>query len=60
MTLKSSENLGKTWETNKVLYSGASAYSDLTLINKNTLGCLYEGGIFNPYEGIIFTIIDIK
>ncbi len=60
MTLKSSINSGKTWETIKVLNEGASAYSDITLINNSTLGCLYEGGKFNPYEGIVFTTIKIK
>lgn len=60
ITLKSSNNLGETWETVKVLNSGASAYSDLTLINKNMLGCLYEGGKFSPYEGIVFTTFKIK
>ena len=60
MTLKSSNDSGKTWQTEKVLNSGASAYSDLTLIDKNTLGCLYEGGIFNPYEGIVFTTYEMK
>jgi sialidase-1 len=60
MTLKSSSNLGKTWETAKVLNSGASAYSDLTLINSKTLGILYEGGKFSPYEGIVFTTFEIK
>lgn len=60
MTLKSSNDSGKTWQTVKVLNSGASAYSDLTLIDKNTLGCLYEGGIFNPYEGIVFTTYKMK
>ncbi len=60
MTLKSSENLGKTWDIVKVLNEGASAYSDITLINSNTLGCLYEGGKFSPYEGIIFTTVKIK
>ncbi|HSH18925.1 MAG TPA: sialidase family protein, partial [Draconibacterium sp.] len=60
MTLKASKDFGKTWEIVKVLNSGASAYSDLTLINKNTLGCLYEGGKFSPYEGIVFTVFEIK
>jgi len=60
MTLKSSINSGKTWETVKVLNEGASAYSDITLINNSTLGCLYEGGKSSPYEGIIFTTIEIK
>jgi sialidase-1 len=60
MTLKSSIDLGKIWQTVKVLNSGASAYSDLTLIDKKTLGCLYEGGIFSPYEGIVFTTYKMK
>jgi len=60
MTLKLSNDLGKKWSTVKVLNSGASAYSDLTLIDRNTLGCLYEGGRFSPYEGIVFTTFEIK
>lgn len=60
MILKSSTDFGNSWQKVKVLNSGASAYSDLTLINKNTLGCLYEGGKFSPYEGIIFTTIEIN
>jgi len=60
MTLKASRDFGKTWEIVKVLNSGPSAYSDLTLIDENTLGCLYEGGRFNPYEGIVFTTFEIK
>ncbi|NQU55105.1 MAG: exo-alpha-sialidase [Bacteroidetes bacterium] len=60
MTLKASKDLGKTWQTEKTLNSGASAYSDITLIKKNMLGCLYEGGVFSPYEGIAFTTINIE
>ena len=60
MTLKSSKDFGKSWLIVKVLNSGPSAYSDLTLVNNNTLGCLYEGGRFNPYEGIVFTTLKIK
>jgi sialidase-1 len=60
MTLKLSNNLGKTWEREKVLYTGAAAYSDLTLVNKDILACLYEAGIFRPYEGIVFKKINIK
>ncbi|MBT3382812.1 MAG: hypothetical protein HN778_00675 [Prolixibacteraceae bacterium] len=60
MTLKLSSDFGSSWQTVKVLNSGASAYSDLTLINKNKLGCLYEGGVFSPYEGIVFTTVEIE
>lgn len=60
LTLKSNHNLGKTWQPAKILHAGPSAYSDLTLIDRNKLGCLFEGGIMNPYEGIIYTTFEIK
>ncbi|HRX11535.1 MAG TPA: sialidase family protein [Draconibacterium sp.] len=60
MTLKASHDFGLTWENAKILHAGPSAYSDLTLINQNTIGCLFEGGILNPYEGIAFTTFEIK
>jgi sialidase-1 len=60
MTLKSSVDFGKTWKIEKVLHLGPSAYSDLTLIKKNTLGCLFEGGNLSPYEGIVFITFEIK
>jgi sialidase-1 len=60
MTLKSSKDFGKTWQIEKILNSGPSAYSDLTLMDKTTIGCLYEGGRLSPYEGIHFTTFKIK
>lgn len=60
MTLKSSKDFGNSWELEKILHEGPSAYSDLTLVTKNTLGCLYEAGKESPYEGIIFETIRIK
>lgn len=55
MTLKSSKDSGLTWKTEKVFHEGPSAYSDLTSINKKTLGCLFEAGEKSAYEGIVFT-----
>lgn len=60
MTLKSSNDAGLSWETEEILYAGPSAYSDLTLINNNTLGCLFEAGEYSAYEGIVFTTFEIK
>jgi sialidase-1 len=60
MTLKSSTDLGFSWKTEEILHAGPSAYSDLTLINKNTLGCLFEAGEKSAYEGIVFTTYEIK
>ncbi len=60
MTLKASYDFGKTWKIVKVLNSGASAYSNLNLINTETLGILYEGGKISQYEGIVFCTFEIK
>lgn len=60
MTLKSSKDEGKTWITEKILHKGPSAYSDLTVISKNEIGCLYEAGDENPYEGIVFETVNVK
>ncbi|GAB1452609.1 sialidase family protein [Draconibacterium sp.] len=60
ITLKSSMDFGKSWQTARILHPGPSAYSDLTLLNKNTLGCIYEAGENSPYEGIVFATLKIK
>ncbi len=60
MTLKVSHDFGRTWAIAKVLNPGPSAYSDLTLINPTTLGCVHEGGKTNPYESIYFTKFKIQ
>jgi len=64
LTLRLSKDQGKTWYFNKVVakapegYKGAySAYSDLVLINKNTIGVLYEK---DNYKTIVFDPIKIK
>ncbi len=59
MTLKSSADSGLSWKTEKVFHPGPSAYSDLTLINRNTLGCVFEAGEKSPYEEIVFTTYQI-
>ena len=60
MTLKLSEDLGKTWVNSKVLFTGPSAYSDMVVLDDGDIGCLFEAGINNPYEGIVFQNIDFK
>ena len=60
MTLKLSEDLGKTWVNSKVLFTGPSAYYDMVVLDDGDIGCLFEAGINNPYEGIVFQNIDFK
>lgn len=64
LTLRLSKDQGKTWYYNKVVakapegYKGAyTAYSDLVLINKNTIGVLYEK---DNYKSIVFVPIKIN
>ena len=60
MTIKLSENNGKTWPYAYQVYSGPSAYSDLTNLRNGNIGLLYEYGINNPYEKIGFIIIPFE
>lgn len=63
LTLRVSKDKGKTWYVNKVVakapegYKGSySAYSDIVLLNKNTIGVLYEK---DNYKTIVFDPIKI-
>lgn len=59
MTLKKSLDNGKTWMVVKTMFSGPSAYSDLTLLSNGNLGCFYEAGNENPYKGIVFEVVEL-
>jgi sialidase-1 len=54
MTLRLSDDDGKTWSRSKVLFEGPSAYSDLTTLPNGNIGCLYEAGNAHSYEGIVY------
>tara|TARA_Y100000992_G_scaffold128137_1_gene84261 strand:- start:453 stop:1418 length:966 start_codon:yes stop_codon:yes gene_type:complete len=60
MTLRLSDDLGSSWKNYITLHEGPSAYSDLTKLPNGNLGCLYEAGEKSPYEGIVFTEVDIS
>lgn len=64
LTLRLSKDQGKTWYFNKLIakapegYKGSySAYSDIVLVNKNTIGVLYEK---DNYKTIVYDPIKIK
>ncbi|WP_455638770.1 sialidase family protein [Parabacteroides sp.] len=57
MTVKLSEDNGKTWPYACLIYAGPSAYSDLVNLPEGKIGLLYEYGTNNPYEKIGFTVI---
>lgn len=54
LTVRLSDDEGKTWPVAKELCSGPSAYSCLTVLPDKQIGCLYERGNKSPYEAITF------
>lgn len=54
MTIKSSSNDGEAWNAGNLVWGGPSAYSDITMIDNNIVGILYENGDDRPYERISF------
>lgn len=60
MTLRVSLDEGKTWKVLKTLHKGASAYSDLAVMHNGNIAVLYEAGIENPYETIVFAQLPVK
>ena len=54
LTLRLSFDEGATWPVAKVLHAGPSAYSCLAELPDGSIGCLYERGVFSPYESIAF------
>lgn len=59
VTLRMSEDDGKTWKYSMVLFPGFSAYSDIAVIDKDQIACFFEAGFGNANEGIIFKAVDI-
>jgi len=63
MTVRASFDEGNTWSMKRSLNPGPSAYSDLVILSDGRIGCLYEGGRDNPYEGILlarFKLSDLQ
>ncbi|NQT53120.1 exo-alpha-sialidase [bacterium] len=54
LTVRLSEDEGRTWAAARVLWPGHSAYSCLVALPDGTVGCLFEGGLRRPYEKIMF------
>jgi sialidase-1 len=52
MTVRRSDDGGKTWPFARVLHEGPAAYSCLAALPDGTLACLYERGERDPYETI--------
>lgn len=52
--------MGQRFTIELLIGPGPSAYSDMTLIDKDDIGILWEGGKENRHEKVIFTRIPKK
>jgi Neuraminidase (sialidase) len=59
LTIKISDDNGKTWKYKKMIHEGPSAYSCLTILPNGNVGLLYENGEKSPYEAISFVEIEV-
>jgi sialidase-1 len=59
MTVRLSENDGKTWVNSRVIHEGPAAYSSLAVLRDKSIGLLYERGDAKPYERITFARFDL-
>ena len=55
LTVRASEDEGKSWPVASLLHEGPAAYSCLCALPDGEIGCLYEGGEQTCYERLIFT-----
>lgn len=54
MTVRVSEDDGKTWAASRVIHEGPAAYSSLVVLPDSSIGLLYERGDRSAYETIAF------
>lgn len=54
MAIRTSRDGGKTWPYKKDVYEGYSGYSNLVVLDKGTVGLLFEGGPKDLADGIAF------
>ena len=59
LTVRLSEDDGRSWRYSKLLYEGPSAYSSLAVLPDRTVGLLYERGRQRAYEQIVFAHFDM-
>jgi sialidase-1 len=53
LTVRMSEDEGKTWPTSRTLWPGPAAYSCLATLPNGDIACLFEAGDKSPYERIV-------
>lgn len=58
LTVRISYDECQSWNEGRTLHAGPAAYSDLCILEDNTVGCLYESGEESPYERLTWARMD--
>lgn len=59
LTVRISKDMGNSWPEEQLIYEGPSAYSAMTLLDKNSLVVLFELGYNYNYERIVLEILPL-
>ena len=60
LTIRLSEDGGRSWVASRELHPGPSAYSCLAVLPGGDVGCLYERGTKSPYERITLARVGLS
>jgi sialidase-1 len=60
LTVRMSDDEGKTWDLKSVLEAGPSAYADLAALPGGGILCFYEAGKERPYETLTLGRFDLE
>lgn len=60
MTVRRSDDKGRTWRTEAVVEEGHAAYSDMTQLPDGRIGILFETGRDNPYQNIDWAVMTLE
>lgn len=58
LTVFLSRGGGRTWPVSKLVHQGPAAYSDLCVLDGDTVLCIFEGGTKNRYKSIRMACFD--
>ena len=60
VTIRLSADEGNTWPKSHRVFAGPSAYSDMVMLDKNTIGIIFESGIKSPHGHILFDTVSVS
>tara|TARA_R110002096_G_scaffold195930_1_gene378587 strand:- start:1260 stop:2600 length:1341 start_codon:yes stop_codon:yes gene_type:complete len=59
MRIRYSKDEAETWQDGPLIHTGPAAYSDMVMVDENTVGVLFEGGDKGTYETIRFATLTL-